>query len=100
MKTPLLLLLTAALPLALGEITECGPDSTAMVGNPLGTCVCDGHLWFGDDCNEAFYCLDRDGNGCYKVENKQRKAKDEVKPICLLNVEMSGRRICEPRVLE
>ena len=35
--------------------------------NPIGTCNCDGHLWISEDCTEGFYCLDTDGNGCYKV---------------------------------
>lgn len=51
-----------------GEITDCG-DGEIRDKNPIGTCICDQHLWVAPGCREGYFCIDTTGKGCYKVRN-------------------------------
>ena len=43
-------------------------DDNFLRVNPLGTCICEGHLYVSEDCTEGFYCSkENTQEGCYKV---------------------------------
>ena len=44
-------------------------NGTLIENNPLGTCVCDQHLWIGHRCEEGFWCQDTSGYGCHIVSS-------------------------------
>ena len=50
-----------------GQITSCGPNAEQRNENPIGTCICDQHLWVAPGCREGYFCIDTTGLGCYKV---------------------------------
>ena len=51
----------------LAQEFSCDEGSEEREENPIGTCACDGHLWVSQGCKEGYFCIEREGRGCYKV---------------------------------
>lgn len=73
----LLLVSASTLAVVRGQgVFECDEGSEERDENPIGTCACDGHLWVSQGCKEGYFCIEREGKGCYKVSKKN------IPPIC------------------